>query len=107
MSGPITEKLFVTLLVQDSCGEPNFSNLCQTLTDWQLENSSRTVPKSDLFIPKNLRSLVPNSYIHVSVIDFYIFQNRSQIHECGNWETEHYNSVLKITRSRGFISGNT
>jgi hypothetical protein len=25
--------------------------------------------------------------------------NRSQIHECGNWETEHYNSVLEITRS--------
>jgi hypothetical protein len=23
--------------------------------------------------------------------------NRSQIHECGNWETEHYNSVLEIT----------
>ncbi len=24
--------------------------------------------------------------------------NRSQIHECGNWETEHYNSVLEITQ---------
>ncbi len=67
--------------------EPNFSNLCQTLTDWQLEKSSRTVPKSDLFIPKNLRRLVHNSYIHVSVSDFYIFQDRSRIHECGNWET--------------------
>jgi hypothetical protein len=32
--------------------------------------------------------------------------NRSQIHECGNWETEHYNSVLEITRTRSFISGN-
>jgi hypothetical protein len=73
MSGPIKEKLFTTLLVQYSCGEPNFSNLCQTLTDWQLEKSSRTVPKSDLFIPKNLRSLVPNYYIHVSVIDFLYF----------------------------------
>ncbi len=31
--------------------------------------------------------------------------NRSQIHECENWETEHYNSVLEITRLRSFISG--
>jgi hypothetical protein len=32
------------------------------------------------------------------------------MHECGNWETEHYNSVLeitKITRPRILISGNT
>jgi hypothetical protein len=33
--------------------------------------------------------------------------NHSQIHECGNWETEHYNSVLEIKRPRSFISGNT
>ncbi len=32
---------------------------------------------------------------------------KSQIHECGNWDTEHYNSVLEITRSLNFISGNT
>ncbi len=34
--------------------------------------------------------------------------NRSQIlvHECGNWETAHCNSVLEITRPRSFISGN-
>jgi hypothetical protein len=35
--------------------------------------------------------------------------NRSQIQEYGNWETEvteHYSSVLKITRLRRFISGN-
>jgi hypothetical protein len=24
--------------------------------------------------------------------------NRAQIHECGNWETGHYNSVLEIMR---------
>ncbi len=28
-------------------------------------------------------------------------------HECGNWETEHYNSVLETTRLHRFISGNT
>ncbi len=28
--------------------------------------------------------------------------NRSKIHACGNWETEHYNSVLEITRMRSF-----
>jgi hypothetical protein len=70
-----------------------------------------------------LRDLVPNSYIHVSVSDLYIprigmpvllqadqsweYINCSQIHECGNWETEHYNSVLEITWPRSFISGNT
>ncbi len=31
----------------------------------------------------------------------------SQIHECRNWETEQYNSVLEIMRPRSFISGNT
>ncbi len=30
-----------------------------------------------------------------------------QIHKCGNWETEHHNSVLEITRRRSFVSGNT
>jgi hypothetical protein len=55
-----------------------------------------------------LHGLVPNSYIHVSVSDLYIPRiglpiwlqqnrqtdpgnkhiNRSQIHECENWETE-------------------
>jgi hypothetical protein len=33
--------------------------------------------------------------------------NCSQIHECGIWETEHYNSVLEITRALSFISGKT
>jgi hypothetical protein len=29
------------------------------------------------------------------------------IHECGNWEKGHYNSVLEITRPYSFISRNT
>jgi hypothetical protein len=33
--------------------------------------------------------------------------NRSQIHECRNWGTEYYTSVLEITSPRSFISGNT
>ncbi len=63
-----------------------------------------------------LHGLVPNSYIHVSVSDLYIprigppfgcskidrliweYINCSQIHECGNRETEHYKSVLEIMR---------
>jgi hypothetical protein len=80
-----------------------------------------------VFSEMKLCDLIPNAYIHVSVSDLYIFPgsvclfgfsktgrlvlgiyiNRSQIHECGNWETEHYNSVLEITRPRSFISGNT
>jgi hypothetical protein len=35
-----------------------------------------------------------------------IYKNRSQISECGNWETEHYNSVLEIRRPSSFIAGN-
>ena len=68
---------------------------------------------------------VPNSYIHVSVSDLYICPGlvclfgcskigkpilgirKSLTDDCGNWETEHYNSVLEITRPRSFISANT
>jgi hypothetical protein len=38
---------------------------------------------------------------------FWEYINRSHIHECGKWETEHYNSVLGIMRLRSFIAGNT
>ncbi len=79
-----------------------------------------------VFPEMKLRGLVTSFYINVSVSDFYVFpgsvylfgfskigrlilenMNRSQKHECGNWETTHYNSVLEITRPRSFISGNT
>jgi hypothetical protein len=36
-----------------------------------------------------------------------LYINRPQIHECGNWETEHYNSFLEITWPWSFFSGNT
>ncbi len=71
-----------------------------------------------------LLGLVPNSYIHVSESDLYIPQtgppillepnsrlilqeyiNHSQIHECGSWETECYNSVLEIARPRSLFLG--
>jgi hypothetical protein len=72
-----------------------------------------------------LRGLVPNSYIHVSANDLYIprtclpiwLQQNKQTDPgniyncsqklCGNWETEHYNYVLEITRPCSFISGNS
>jgi hypothetical protein len=65
-----------------------------------------------LFPEMQLRSLIPNSYIHVSVSDLYIPSlqfgcrkigspilaiysiNRLQIHECENWETEHSAGIL-------------
>jgi hypothetical protein len=67
-----------------------------------------------------LRGLFPSSYIYLSVsilytprigLPIWVQQNRqtdpgSQIHECGNWETEYYNSVLEIKRLRNFIYGN-
>ncbi len=45
------------------------------------------------------------SKIGRSILGIYI--NCSQIHECGTWETEHYNSGLEITRLHSFISENT
>ncbi len=71
--------------------------------------------------------LIANSCIHVSVSDLYnprirlpiwLQQNRQtdpgNINsilltdiECSNWETEHYNSVLEITKPcKSFFSGN-
>ncbi len=57
---------------------------------------------NNLYIPRiglpiwlqQYRQTVPRIYI-----------NRALIHECGNWKTEHYNSVLEVTRLRSFISG--
>ncbi len=48
-----------------------------------------------VFPKMKLRDLVPNSYIQVSVTDrSWEYINCSQIHECGNWETEHNYSVF-------------
>jgi hypothetical protein len=58
-----------------------------------------------------LRGLIPNFYIHISVSDLYISRMglpillQPQIHECGNWETEHYNSLLEIqSRTVSFLA---
>jgi hypothetical protein len=59
-----------------------------------------------VFTEMKLRGLVPNSYIHVSVSDLYITTiglpivlNRSQIHECRNWERGRAVSFLGIIDS--------
>ncbi len=71
-----------------------------------------------VFLFWELRGLSTNFHIHVSVSDLHIsrigphiflqqnkqtdpgnIRNLSQIYECRNWETEHYNSVLEITVS--------
>jgi hypothetical protein len=36
-----------------------------------------------------------------------IYKSLTDIYECRNWETEHYNTVLEIRRLHSFISGNT
>ncbi len=78
-----------------------------TLQRHNPENSKQTFPE------KELRSLSPNSYIHVSVSHLYIprvgphtwlQQNRQKDPgNCWNWETEQCNSVLEITRLHSFI----
>ncbi len=71
-----------------------------------------------VFLSWELRGLSPNFHNYVSVSDLYfprisphisLQQNRqtnpfayinlSQIYECRNWKTEHYNFVLQITVS--------
>ncbi len=70
-----------------------------------------------IFPEMKLCGLVLNLYIHVSVSYLCIPTisprqtilgiSHRYVHECGNWETEHYNFVLEITRPFSFISGNT
>ncbi len=87
------------------------------LMDEPLRNASCTEGKYHLCIPFLGIGRPPSHHIHVSVSDFYIprigphislqqktdrswkYINLSQIYECRNWETEHYNSVLEITVS--------
>ncbi len=69
--------------------------------------------KSDLCIPRNetarprfqfLHSCVCEQFIYSQVQSAYLAAAKQAdrsweyIHECGNWEIEHYNSVLEITR---------
>ncbi len=39
-----------------------------------------------VFPEKELRGLSPNFHIHVSVNELWEYINRSQTHECGNWD---------------------
>jgi hypothetical protein len=78
--------------------------------------------KSDLCIPRNETARPRSQFLHSCICERFKYSqyrsaylaeaiweyiNRSQIHECGNWETEHYNSVLEIMRQGSFISGDT
>ncbi len=68
-----------------------------------------------IFPEVKLCGVFPNFYIPVSVSDLYISTispqqtNRENIEIAHRYmnETEHYNSVLEITRPCSFISGNT
>ncbi len=61
-----------------------------------------------IFPEMKLRGFVPNFYIHIQYLYHIIIYHVSQINECGNWETEHYNSVFVIlTWQRSCIPGNT
>jgi hypothetical protein len=66
-----------------------------------------------LFPEMKRRGLVPNYYIHVSgsqigrlILGIYKSLTDT-VHECGNWETVHYNSDLEITMPCSFISRNS
>jgi hypothetical protein len=59
-----------------------------------MHSTLTTVPKIQFCIPRN-ETAQPHSQFLNSCTWEYI--NHSQIHECGNWETEHHNSVLEIT----------
>ncbi len=64
--------------------------------------------KSDFFVPKNETAQPRSQFLHSCICArSWKNLNHSQIHECGNLETKHYNSILEIIRPRRFISGNT
>jgi hypothetical protein len=83
--------------------------------------------KSGLYIPRNETARPRSQFLHSCNCERFIyFQGSVCLFGCsklgrpilgmyksltdtlsGNWETEHYNSVLEITRPRSFISGNT
>ncbi len=117
--------------VQETYAKPMYITFLRSISlpyPFLLEDLEQLPPKKFLHCNENLiyvfpemklydvrASFVSNSYLHVSLSDLYILrivlpiwlqQNCSKTHECG-WETEHYNSVLEITRLRSFISGNT
>ncbi len=78
--------------------------------------------KSNLCISRKGIARPQSQFIHLCVCERFIYSqdwsayltdcswkyiNLSQINDCRNWEIEHYNSVLEITRQHCFISGNT
>ncbi len=84
-------------------------------------------PKSNLCIPGKGIARPQSQFLHLCVCERFMnsqdwstylitakyvdrsceYINLSQIYECRNWDTEHYNSVLEITRLHSFISVNT
>jgi hypothetical protein len=69
--------------------------------------------KSNLCVPGKVIAWLQSQFLHSCVCERFIYipriglhiwqqQNRQtkypQIYKCGNWETEHHNSVLEITR---------
>jgi hypothetical protein len=114
----------------DSTSKGIFFNTAELRTNlhtfWNICSTKRTLYRnSHLWIPRNETAQPHSQFLYLCICEgFYIpriglpiwlQQNRhpilgiyeSQIHKCGNQETEHYNSVSEITRSRSFISGNT
>ncbi len=74
-------------------------------------NFETYIPRNETAGPRSqfLHSCIWFIYSHhrSSAVQSWKYINRTQILECANWETKHYNSVLEITRLRSFISGNT
>jgi hypothetical protein len=82
---------------------------------------------SDLWIPRNKTARPHSQFLHSCIFEQFIYTPGSvylfgcskigrpilQIYksltdqECENWKTEHYYSVLEITRPHSSISGNT
>jgi hypothetical protein len=76
--------------------------------------------KFETYIPRNETARLCSQFLHSCICERFKYSHDlssadrwweyikgSQIRECGKWETEHYNSVLEITRPRSFTSGNT
>jgi hypothetical protein len=69
-------------------------------------NSCMQVSVSDLYNPRIVQNIFGCSKINGPILEIYKYLIDT-VYEFRNWETEHYNSVLKIRRLHSFISGNS
>jgi hypothetical protein len=99
------------MYVMDDVEDKVYNKICPIVHGW-MPWRIHTATKIHLCIPRKGIARPQSLFLHLHscVFERFVYSQDlylSQIHKCRNWETEHYNSVLEITRLHSFISGNT